>query len=186
MLLSYTELVKLAADGVLQGVDPAHINGASIDITLGDEILVEQEDPNLHQWGETKILSVREREQPLMLRKRITAEHGYVLTPGEFILAHSREVFNLPLDISCEFKLKSSLARMGVNQLTACWCDPGWNGSTITLELTNTLRYHSIRIRPGDRIGQIVFFRHEPVPLQHSYKVRGRYNGDKTVSAIKL
>lgn len=64
-------------------------------------------------------------------------------------------------------------------------CDAGWNGSKLTLELCNLSRFHSIRIRPGDAIGQMVFFRHTEVPEDRSYAARGRYNGDTTVSAIK-
>lgn len=64
-------------------------------------------------------------------------------------------------------------------------CDAGWNGSKLTLELSNLSRFHSIRIRPGDAIGQMVFFRHTEVPEDRSYAARGRYNGDTTVSAIK-
>jgi deoxycytidine triphosphate deaminase len=105
--------------------------------------------------------------------------------PGAFILAHSREVFNLPSDISAEYKLKSSMARIGLNHLNAGWCDSFWSGSVLTLELHNTTQNHAIQLRMGDPIGQMVFFRHAPVPEESSYKVRGRYNNDKTVSGIK-
>lgn len=36
---------------------------------------------------------------------------SFLLMPGEFILAQSVEVFNLPDDLSAEYKLKSSMAR---------------------------------------------------------------------------
>ena len=179
MLLSYNAICRLLADGVVQFADVENVNGASLDIRLGNELLIESNAARC-------VISLRQRERPNMDCWMMNEEQGYQLDPGEFVLAHSVEVFNLPLNISCEFKLKSSLARMGINQLTACWCDPGWHGSTITLELTNVTRYHSIVIRPGDKIGQIVFFQHEPVPLERSYKVRGRYNNDHKVEGIKL
>ena len=186
MLLSYCEILELLEANVVQGARPENVNGSSLDITLGNEVLSEQCPPDtsssVRHW---KLLSLRDREQPAMARHVMMPDNGYILRPGEFILTHSAEIFNLPLDISCEFKLKSSLARMGINQLTACWCDPGWAGSTITLELTNCLRFHGVHIRPGDKIGQMVFFRHTPVPEEHSYKVRGRYNNDRTVKGIK-
>jgi len=180
MLLSHNEIIELCEQGVVLGTKEDYVNGSSLDITLGGEVLYER-----HPAEAGRILSLREREKPLMERYVMTPERGYTLSPGEFILTHSSEVFNLPLDISCEFKLKSSLARMGINQLTACWCDPGWHGSNITLELTNVTRYHHITVRPGDKIGQIVFFRHTPVPEERSYKVRGRYNNDRTVAGVK-
>lgn len=181
MLLSYNAIVELLAQNVVEGAELANVNGTSLDIRLGEELLVEVQPA----YFDSTTLSLRERETPKMERYMMDAEMGYFMKPGEFILAHSVELFNLPLDISCEFKLKSSLARMGVNQLTACWCDPGWHGSHITLELTNTLRHHNICIRPNDKIGQIVFFQHAPVPEEHSYRVRGRYNNDRTVEGVK-
>lgn len=176
-LLSYTELCELVERGVITNVEHDQINATSIDITLGDKIMVE--DTLSHQTNDYS-----ERGYPVMGFKGLGPE-GHVLVPGEFILAQSQQVFNLPNDISAEYKLKSSMARIGIEHLNAGWCDAGWNGSVLTLELKNMLRTQCIRIRPGDRIGQMVFFKHTPVPADRSYAARGRYNGDKTVSGIK-
>ena len=112
-------------------------------------------------------------------------EHGYMIAPGEFLLAQSEQLFNLPMDISAEYKLKSSMARIGLEHLNAGWCDPGWHSSVLTLELINCSRFHTIRIVPGERIGQVVFFRHTLVPEEVSYQKRGRYNLDSKVSGMK-
>ena len=77
------------------------------------------------------------------------------------------------------------MARIGLEHMNAGWCDAGWNGSVLTLELKNMTKHHAIRIRPGDPIGQMVFFKHEPVPTEASYASKGRYNGDSSVSGIK-
>lgn len=107
------------------------------------------------------------------------------MSPGNFILTQSREVFHLPDTISAEYKLKSSMARIGLEHLNAGWCDAGWNGSVLTLELKNMTEAHSILLQEGDAIGQIVFFKHAPVPEDKSYAARGRYNNDKTVMGAK-
>ena len=112
-------------------------------------------------------------------------EGPYIIYPGEFLLAHSVEIFNLPNNISAEYKLKSSMARIGLDHLNAGWCDAGWHGSVLTLELKNCTRNHEIIIRAGDMIGQMIFFSHEEVPESKSYAGRGRYNNDKTVSGAK-
>ena len=108
------------------------------------------------------------------------------LEPNQFILAQTVEMFNLPLDISAEYKLKSSMARIGLEHLNAGWADAGWHGSVLTLELKNISQCQRIRIRPGDAIGQIVFFRHKPVPYEKSYAARGRYNKDMTFRNTNL
>lgn len=179
-LLSFVALVKLVSNGVVTNVEHSQINSASIDLTLGAKIMVEQ-DPQ-DPWDRS--ISLRERK-PLLMEEITMGPEGYMLHPGQFILAQSQQMFNLPNNISGEYKLKSSMARIGLEHLNAGWCDAGWNGSVLTLELKNMTLYHSIIIRPGDGIGQIVFFEHEPVPADRSYAVRGRYNGDESVSGIK-
>ena len=119
------------------------------------------------------------------LEVAVMTDKGYIIPPGGFILAHTLEVFNLPDNISAEYKLKSTMARNSLNHFTAGWCDSGWNGSVLTLEFKNDSQYHSIFIKPGMKCGQMIFFEHEAVPADRSYAARGSYNGDKSVSAGK-
>jgi dCTP deaminase len=176
-LLSHTELCELVERGVITNVAHDQINGASIDITVGHTFLIE--DIMNHQTS--PILSWRKRDKVPM----VPVKGSVILGPGMFCLAESQQQFNLPDDIACEYKLKSSMARGGIDHLNAGWCDPGWNGSVLTLELVNHLIIHSWRIAEGDPIGQMVFFRCAPVPKDRSYAARGRYNGDKGVSGVK-
>lgn len=179
MLLSHAELLTLIDQGVITA-NPDNINAASIDITMGNMILVESAP------GWRGVVDPTDKKDGLvMTEKHINHGDIHVLGPGEFILAQSVEVFNLPNDISAEYKLKSSMARCGLEHLNAGWCDAGWNGSVLTLELKNMTRYHSIQLKAGMKIGQIVFFRHAPVPDHASYAAKGRYNGDQTVTASK-
>lgn len=175
-LLSHEELRRIVELEIITPVDVKDINAASIDIHLGDTIL----------WEDEQVGSVdfRKRE-PVAFNEYVMDADGWVLEPGDFILAQSREVFNLPNWLSAEYKLKSSMARIGLEHMNAGWCDAGWNGSVLTLELKNMCQHHSIRIRSGDAIGQMIFFRHEPVAQEASYASKGRYNGDKTVKGIK-
>lgn len=175
-LLSYTELCELVEQGVITDVPHEHINAASIDVCLGNNILIER--------ASNRTVSLRDR-QNLTMESYPIGDGGYRLDPGEFILAHTVEKFNLPDDICAEFKLKSSVARIGCAHLLAGHCDPGWHGSVLTLELHNVTRHHSILLHVGDRIGQVIFHRVTPVPEDRSYRVMGRYNNDLTVSAPK-
>lgn len=199
-LLSYTRLHHLVVTGVLQDAEIENINSASIDLRLGRYILSErklpeikgsgQHIPNLHipdciQDLDLNRISLRDRERLNMATFDLIQDGPYILYPGEFILAQSIESFNLPNTISAEYKLKSSMARIGLEHLNAGWCDAGWNGSVLTLELKNMTRNHEIVLQYGDKIGQMVFFEHEPVPENKSYAARGRYNNDSTVTGAK-
>jgi len=174
-LLAYNELCELVEQGVITGVTTDMVNSSSIDLTLGKEIQCELRNE--------EIISLRDREslehQTLSLRV-----FPYNLEPNEFILAHTQQTFKLPNNISGEYKLKSSMARIGLNHLTAGWCDAGWHGC-LTLELKNVTQYHTIVLNNGDPIGQMCFYRHAIVPPEKSYATRGRYNGDMSVSGVK-
>jgi dCTP deaminase len=180
MPLNYTEICELIEQGVVENADFKNVNSSSLDITLGRDIFAELLPNN---WGSVheKPISLRDRTPLNMERKSAS----YVLYPGEFVLASSKEVFHLPNNISAEYKLKSSMARIALEHLNAGWCDAGWNGSVLTLELKNMTKFHKILIQEGDLIGQIVFFRHKEVPADKSYATRGRYNGDLTAQGVK-
>ena len=144
--------------------DAELLNPASLDLRLGLYLMVENIcDPELLRID----ISDRTEDEPFMLQ------------PGEFCLAETLELFNIPDDISCQFVLKSSRARSGLNHLLAGWCDPGWHGSRLTLELKNERLHHPIGIWPGLLIGQMVFHRMTP-PLR-SYRETGHYNNNLTV-----
>lgn len=191
-LLSYLALVDLIKDGVINA-DLSQVNGTSIDLTLHNLIKVESSlglsNPPVDLYpvdGSPK--------QSILINDMDIAENnypalkifsGYVLRPDEFILGSTNEVFNLPANISCEYKLKSTQARNAMEHLNAGWCDAGWNGSKLTLELKNVSRYHRLILRPNMPIGQMVFFEHEPVPHHASYAVTGQYNHQSCVTESK-
>ena len=177
MLLTYNELRELVDSGAIEGVAPEQINGASIDLTLGDDFLFENDPP---EWPGDICLARKESPQ-------FESRCGSVfLVPGQFCLASTRERFNLPLDVAGHYMLKSSLARSGLQHLFAGFADPGWHGSVLTLELTNVLQHHTLVLEPGMKIGQMVFWKgSSPVPFESSYAARGQYNKSESVTQSK-
>lgn len=149
--------------------DPELLNPASLDLTLGDRLMIETEEhPDLWIHG----ISHHTQADPFRLQ------------PGEFCLAETAEIFNLPDDIAAQFVLKSSRAREGLEHLLAGYCDPGWHGSRLTLELQCARRHHPVALWPGMKIGQMVFHLMAATP-ERSYAVTGRYNRDEQVTASK-
>lgn len=189
-LLSAPQLKVLVDRGVIENVDLAQINATSIDLTLGPNVLVERLHPTsrtLPKRGPQRVtvVSLKERTPLYMGPWNLETDGPLTLMPGQFVLAQSAQTFHLPNDISAEYKLKSSMARIGLEHLNAGWCDAGWNGSVLTLELKNMTQHHAIKLHAGDRIGQVVFFTHRAVSDDESYATRGRYNGDQKVEGIK-
>lgn len=119
MLLSHDRLCELVSKRVITNVSLDHINSSSIDITLGNKILYEV--PKADYYGTARLVTLADRDE-LMMKEFDLNERPYLLQPGEFILAQSEQFFDLPLNISAEYKLKSSMARIGLEHLTAGWC----------------------------------------------------------------
>lgn len=178
MLLTYNELCALVESGAIEGVEPDQINGASIDLTLGEDFFLESDE----SFGSNSFVHLAKKQAPSMVAWKGTT----LLDPGEFCLAQTCEKFNLPLDVAGHYMLKSSLARSGLQHLFAGFADPGWHGSVLTLELINHLRYHTLVLEPGMKIGQMVFWRgSSPVPFERSYAARGQYNKLGSVAQSK-
>lgn len=190
-LITYTELCEEIKKGLIRVPknNPApfttipleHVNAASVDVRLGRVFYREQYaiEPFYHT------ISLADKDQLDAERENVDWGEVFLLNPGEFILAHTLEEFYLPNHIAAEFRLKSSVARAGLDQALAVWCDPGWHGSVLTIELRNNTRYHVLELTVGMKIGQMVFFKGEPVPSDASYAVRGQYNNDKEVTQSK-
>lgn len=121
-LLSYNRLCELVEQKVIEGVPLENVNGASIDITLGNRFIFEKAVVDFTRNAQV-VLKYRESFEPLEIE--IVDEDSVILKPGEFVLAQSREIFNLPRNIAAEYKLKSSLARIGLDHFNAGWCFSG-------------------------------------------------------------
>jgi len=163
------EIKAFCTDGMVQSYDEALINPASLDLRLGDTIMIES----------AESLNMR----PLSIAGR-TADNPYELKPGQFILAQTIEVFNMPENIAGLFFLKSSRAREGYENLHAGYADPGWHGSVLTLELKNSRQLLPLPLYPGMKIGQMVFMRMSNPPVI-SYAKVGHYNQDLSTTGSK-
>jgi len=168
-ILADHEINALANKGMVQNYKIDLINPASIDLRLGNMVMLE---------------SVASHQMIPLDISHYTAEHPYELVPGQFILAQTMETFNMPEDIAGLFFLKSSRAREGYENLHAGYADPGWHGSALTLELKNARQLQPLPIYPGLKIGQMVFFRMSSKPAI-SYADVGHYNNDLMVSPSK-
>jgi dCTP deaminase len=150
--------------------DPVLVNPASLDVRLGLELLVEVE------------------EYPTLIPIDIaghTPTNPFYLRPGEFVLGCTIETFYLPHNVAGQFALKSTRARQGLEHLMAGYCDPGWSGSKLTLELQNARQHHPVALWPEMRIGQIVFHRMSQDP-DRDYSLVGRYNNHPSVHGALL
>ncbi len=182
---SNIEIEQAIKDGhiVFHPYQPEHINGSSIDVTLGnwyfrtdrknsttfyspfDKLDVER------YFGEPqKAQSLQEwcQETGNKPPENIPLDHPViVLEPGERILAHTHEFIGILPPGTTSMQSRSTWGRNGVAVcFDAGWGDPGYINRW-TLEVYNLNQRHSIVLPVGERIAQIVFF--------HTGEVRGSY-----------
>jgi dCTP deaminase len=146
---------------------------ASIDLLLADDFRIfKGHDKRFVDLGD----SVTHRN--LTHRVEVVGEAGFVLHPGEFVLASTQEVITLPDNIMARVEGKSSLGRLGlIVHATAGFIDPGFSGQ-VTLEMTNLLRV-PIVLRPGISICQVSFsYMNSPVKSPYN----GHYQGQRGVT----
>jgi dCTP deaminase len=97
------------------------------------------------------------------------------LAPGEFALASTVEMFNMPDDLAGIVHDKSSLARRGI-ALQNTVIEPGWRGY-LTLELSNH-GWNPVQFYQGMPIAQVIFHvldypTHRPYEGKYQDQLRG-------------
>lgn len=168
MILPDHEIHRLADQGLVTPFEPDLVNPASLDVRLDSLILCENlQNDHMHQLDLNAL--------------GFTQERPFRLMPGQFILAATVETFNLPSHVAAQFMLKSSRARAGLEHLMAGYCDPGWHGSKLTMELHNSRQLWHVDLWPGMRIGQMIFhYMWQPPAVD--YSITGHYNNHKMVT----
>ena len=171
MILSDKTIMRMLNEGTL-GIAPieeGQIQPASVDVRLGDTFSVVEDSPTGKITLEDEISY-----------KTIKTD-TYVLLPGQFVLATTKEYFKLPDNLTAFVEGRSSLGRMGLFIQNAGWVDPGFEGE-ITLELFNANRC-AIELKAGRRVGQLVFAEMDDTALN---PYRGKYQGQTGATGSRV
>ncbi len=145
--------------------DPNLIQPNSLDIRLGNHFV----------WyvpGDA-VIDPYQKESISADVEEIVAD-SIVLAPGQFMLAETLEVIELPDKIVASIEGKSSIARLGIElHQTGGWIDAGFRGS-ITLEMCN-VNSRPVRMYAGMPIGQLVFYTTERAERPYNLKKDAKY-----------
>lgn len=171
MILSDGEIIGYLNDGALKisPLEDIQIQPASVDITLGNTFSVLE-----------NVKSGIIVPNNSFLYNTFTTEK-YLLLPGQFILATTREYISLPDNLTAFVEGRSSWGRLGLFIQNAGWVDPGFQGE-ITLELFNANQY-AIELTSGLRIGQLVFAKMK-YDARNPYS--GKYQGQRAATGSKI
>ncbi|MCG6552796.1 MAG: dCTP deaminase [Candidatus Magnetominusculus sp. LBB02] len=111
----------------------------------------------------------------IMKSIEISDNESFILQPGEFALAMTKESLELPDDLVGRIDGRSSLGRLGlIIHGTASTFEPGWSGNP-TLELSNISRM-PIALYPGMRICSFTFeMLSSAAEVPYRMKVKAKY-----------
>lgn len=153
---------------------------ASYDLHLDKNILVFNTEKHT-------LIDVKKPVDDLMIKYEINDIDGYVLKPGDFLLANVKEITGVDEKHVGRLEGKSSLARMGlIIHTTAGFLDPG-NKLRMTLEIVN-LSPLSIRLYENMKIAQMAFETLDDCCNRPygSKELNNKYKGDMTVQPSKM
>ena len=181
MLLSDRDIRSEIDNGrvTLDPWDPSMIQPSSVDVRLDKYF-------RLFDNHKYPYIDPAEDQPDLTRLVEVDPNEGFVLHPGEFVLASTLETVSLPDDLAARVEGKSSLGRLGLlTHATAGFVDPGFSGH-VTLELSNVATL-PIMLWPGMKIGQLAFFRLSS-PTENPYgsqKYGSHYQGQRGPTASR-
>lgn len=176
-----------------------HINGSSIDVTLGEwfyrtdrksisTIYNPFDKAAVNNYFGEPQRAIRHKDwcdavnsKPLL---NIPPEHPIiVLEPGERILAHTHEFIGIKPPGTTSMQSRSTWGRNGVAVcFDAGWGDPGYINRW-TMEIYNLNQRHSVVLPVGERIAQIVFMHTGEVSKEYS-KLSGKYQSNVSLERL--
>lgn len=165
-ILVKNQILDLVNQGILKfspPIDAFQIQSHSVDLRLGYSFMI----PKL--WGQTEkgreaylvdYLDERERFEIIELEHK----QFFDILPKESVVATTLEEVSLPNDLMAVLYPRSSINRKGLTVDLSGIIDAGYEGRLL-IPITNNTN-HVIRIYPGERFCQLVFY-----PLSQTIKV---------------
>lgn len=190
MRLCDTDIEKYLDEGII-GIFPrpdnSKINGATIDLRLGNSFRVfrDHSAPYIDVSGPKE--AVAEQLERVMSDEIIIAdEEAFFLHPGVLALAITLESVKLPENIIGWLDGRSSLARLGLMvHVTAHRIDPGWEGK-IVLEFYNSGKL-PLALRPNMIIGALSFeVLSGPAARPYNSRLDAKYKNQQSAVASRI
>lgn len=105
---------------------------------------------------------------------------SYVLEPGDFVLATTRETISMPDNVTGLLSAKSTWVRLGV-MIPPTVAEAGWSGQ-IVIEIYNAGR-HQVSLREGQGIAQLLFLEGDKCLKPYG---QGKYQNQRGVQEAVL
>jgi len=185
MILSDRDIERALTDGTIK-IDPppdlaTQLGSVSVDFRLGPTFMI-------FEHSRHSFIDPRQPQSIGDAMRTIEVAEGeaFIMQPGDFALASTIEVLELPDDLVGRLEGRSSIARLGITvHSTAAVFEPGWVG-TATMELSNLGRM-AVALYPGMRICAFSFETvSSPVRVPYRTKENNKYAGQQAPRASQL
>jgi dCTP deaminase len=182
MIFSDRTIKEAIANGrvSIDPFDPDLVQPSSVDVRCDRRFRVFEN----HRYA---LIDPKAVQSDLTSEVEASADHPFILHPGEFVLGTTLETIRLGDDVVARLEGKSSLGRLGLLiHSTAGFVDPGFNGQ-VTLELSNVANL-PIAIYPEMKIGQISFYQ-MTTAAEHPYgsaALGSKYQGQTGPTASRM
>ncbi len=185
MILSDRDIKKALASGKIT-VTPkpdfaTQLGPCSLDFKLGNQFQV-------FKHSKLPYIDTNNPKYSTDMMDSVTVADGepFILQPGDFVLAITKETFSLPADLLGRLEGRSSLGRLGiVVHSTASTFQPGWSG-VVVMELGNLGRI-PVALYPGMRVCAMSFEQlTSPAEVPYSKKKGAKYQNQKTPESSKI
>lgn len=186
------QIKQLGADGCIVPYNVEQVNPASYDLTI-DNYYIDQYTGETVRCGGYNPKTI-ELYPPSILRDMVYEVKKFIfgtVLRGKFglpyhkpsaILATTIETVQIPDWTTGDIKLKSSLARAGLDHALAGFCDPGFCGQ-VTLELH---AHRHVSLKYGQRIAQLIYTLTDQIPdKSYNGNYQGQYGPTKSVLDVK-
>lgn len=185
MVLSDRDIERYLVEGRIKLTPPPDLSlqlgSCSIDCRLGNTFRVFEHSRNAY------IDPRRPASLGDAMRKIVVpGDEAFIIQPGDFVLASTIEVLELPDDLLARLEGRSSLGRLGIIvHSTAAVFEPGWRGSA-TMELGNLGRM-AVALYPGMRICSFTFEQlSSPARVPYNLKPSRKYLDQMEPEASRL
>lgn len=185
MILSDRDIKKALKTGHIK-ISPApnfsaQLGSCMLDLQLGNTFRV-------FNHSKTPYLDPQNPQTLKAATAEVVMKNGepFILHPGEFVLAMTKEYVEMPDDLTGRLEGRSSIGRMGVVvHSTAANIECGFRGN-ITLELANMGRI-PVMLYPGMRICSLSFEQlTTPADVPYYKKKGAKYVGQRKPEASKI
>lgn len=165
-MLSDLDILRLRETGdiSIRPFDASLLKPASYTFRLGNQL-----------FSLPKLPEIDARDPQLnLISLEFSAETGYLLQPGEFVLGQTLETLSVSTKVAAKADTRSTLARLGLQViLSSTLVEPGQQDSHETLEIVNH-GPNPVRIFPGMPFVKYSFSILD-TPASHEYAENGTY-----------